>query len=344
MNMKMVEKFNKMAESLQPQINSAFADRPMNTAKRRSQASQANLKGHQLKRAQLAMLALAQAWESGEVPPELEKVTSKAEILRITKHVTDYHFDGYHQMSYETDKLAYPDDPAAIALRSLTAKVKDDSQGVDPEAHKQKLWLSRVIHSKSIPGFFPTPQPAVDFMLVKAGLVLADVKNGEVDPTSVKPIRKDTSTLFFEPSCGSGAIFRRVVELFPEWDSTGIELNHDLVNYCNKTGLGDVTQADFLETNPEKHPSYDVILMNPPFEGGLDVKHVLHALKFLAPEGTIAAIMGAGVIFNSRSPYTQFRSLVEELGGEFHPMPANSFKESGTSVSSVLVTIKRYYP
>lgn len=344
MNQKMSEKFRNMALSLQPSIDKAFADRPMNTAKRRSQASLSHLKGHQMKRAKRAMLALAEAWESGEVPTELEKVTTKAEVLRITEHTTDYHSDGYYQIHYETDDLAYPTDPAALALRSLTAKVKVDGQGADKEEQKQKLWLNQVLHSKSIPGFFPTPQPAVDFMLVKAGLVLADVKGGEVDPTTVKPIRKDTSTLFFEPSCGSGAIFRRVVELFPEWDSTGIELNHDLVNYCNKTGLGDVTQADFLETNPEKHPSYDVILMNPPFEGGLDVKHVLHALKFLAPEGTIAAIMGAGVMFNSRSPYTQFRSLVEELGGEFHPMPANSFKESGTSVSSVLVTIKRYYP
>src|SRR3546814_3629081 len=73
-----------------------------------------------------------------------------------------------------------------------------------------------------------------------------------------------------------------------------------------------VDQMDFMETgglNRLNSPvfSVDAVVMNPPFEKGQDVAHVLHAWRSLKTGGTLVAIMGAGVTFRQGKPYAPFR-------------------------------------
>jgi hypothetical protein len=49
--------------------------------------------------------------------------------------------------------------------------------------------------------------------------------------------------------------------------------------------------------------------------------------------------MGAGVVFRENKLAVEFRALVEDRGGSIEALPEGSFKESGTMVNTVVVTI-----
>jgi predicted RNA methylase len=163
--------------------------------------------------------------------------------------------------------------------------------------------------------YFPTPAP-----IVSRVLDLADLESGmEV----------------LEPSAGSGAIAGEaaargcVVDCF-ERDPGYAAVLTDL-------GIArTVRVADFLTVPPQ--PSFDRVVMNPPFTRGADMEHVTHALRFLKPDGMLAAVMSWAVTYDSRKT-AGFRALVEARGGTVEAVPAGAFAESGTDVSTVLVTI-----
>jgi len=94
------------------------------------------------------------------------------------------------------------------------------------------------------------------------------------------------------------------------------------------------TCADFMKVEAE--PGFDRIIMNPPFAKQQDAAHFLHAWGFLKPGGRIVAIMSAAVMFRQTPLYQHVRQMIEGCG-EIVPLPAGSFKESGTGVNAVLV-------
>lgn len=164
--------------------------------------------------------------------------------------------------------------------------------------------------------YFPTPLVLVDLMLEEVGPLVG--------------------RLVLEPSAGRGAI------AFAAADAGAIvkcvELESDnFVALCADTRIRSVRKEDFLLTPPV--PEYDYVLMNPPFAKQADIKHVLHAFKFLKPGGTLVSIMSAGVTFRSDARTTAFRDFVQRQDGWIEPLPENSFKESGTGVNTVMVRI-----
>ncbi len=80
--------------------------------------------------------------------------------------------------------------------------------------------------------------------------------------------------------------------------------------------------------------------MNPPFSNGADIAHVTHAIQFLAPGGRLVAILSAGVSFRTDKTHTAFRALLEAHNATTEPLPADTFKDSGTSVNTVLVHLR----
>ena len=101
----------------------------------------------------------------------------------------------------------------------------------------------------------------------------------------------------------------------------------------------DIHEADFLTLSPEALGLVDVALMNPPFSKHQDIAHVEHAMKFIRPNGFMAAIMAAGITVNNDRKTQNFRAMVQDHGGEWEMLPDNAFKESGTGVKTVMVTI-----
>lgn len=166
--------------------------------------------------------------------------------------------------------------------------------------------------------YFPTPISVVDRLVE-----LADLEKG---------------MLVLEPSAGRGAIAYGCESSCGGIQVDCIELMD--VNYqwlMEGRAIGTLQNADFLTVEPE--PKYDRVVMNPPFAKQADIKHVLHALKFLKPDGLLVAVMSAGVTFRENGLTKEFRELVNERGGSIEKLPDGAFKESGTMVNTVIVTI-----
>jgi hypothetical protein len=61
----------------------------------------------------------------------------------------------------------------------------------------------------------------------------------------------------------------------------------------------------------------------------------------LAPGGRLVSVMSPGFTFRQDGIAKGFRSFVEEVGGEVEELPPESFKESGTNIATVLVTLDK---
>lgn len=110
-----------------------------------------------------------------------------------------------------------------------------------------------------------------------------------------------------------------------------------------------VVEYDFLQRKWYDHVNdtgscYTHVIMNPPFAGQDDIRHVMHAMKFVQPGGTLVAIMSASVLFRDNMLTRGFRAMVEAIGGTITPLPEGSFKESGTAVNTVLVVMHDIQP
>ncbi|WP_431928736.1 DUF3560 domain-containing protein [Nonomuraea jabiensis] len=141
-----------------------------------------------------------------------------------------------------------------------------------------------------------------------------------------------------EPSAGNGALAKAAaaegcevhcVERYPKLSARLLDV----------PGIVGLTTGDFLEVQPDQYPMrFDRVVMNPPFSKGQDIQHVTHALRFLKPGGRLIAVMAAGVLHHTFKTAERFRTLVEERGGRFEPLPPDSFAPA-TSASAVVVVI-----
>jgi 16S rRNA G1207 methylase RsmC len=79
---------------------------------------------------------------------------------------------------------------------------------------------------------------------------------------------------------------------------------------------------------------FDAVVMNPPFENAADVRHIVHALRMVKPGGRLVAICA-----NGPRQQAVLRPLVEQHGGEWEELPADTFKAEGTGVRTALLTL-----
>lgn len=167
-------------------------------------------------------------------------------------------------------------------------------------------------------GFFPTQPDLVERVLALAGI--------------------EPGMRLMEPSAGDGAFAVRMAELAGGVEHVKVcELLPGNARKLFEAGFSDVTLGDFLEMEPQ--PIYDRIVMNPPFNGGVDVDHVLHASRFLKPDGRLVAITGPSWEVNSSRKAEAFREFIEGAEGEVEKVAAGAFKKVGTNVASRIVSI-----
>jgi hypothetical protein len=197
----------------------------------------------------------------------------------------------------------FPDDLDAAELVRLA---KETGEITDPKAA----------------GYFPTPIPLAQLVVERAG-----IKAG---------------ARVLEPSAGTGALAKQVLRLQP--DVGEIVCVEALAK--NAVVLGErgfkVHEADFLSLSVAELGTFSAIVANPPFSPGrLDIKHVWHMHQFLEPGGVLVAIMSSGVQFRDDKLATDFRAFVAANDGEVWSNPPGSFEESGTSVNTCMVRIRR---
>lgn len=91
-----------------------------------------------------------------------------------------------------------------------------------------------------------------------------------------------------------------------------------------------LVQRDFLTCQAAELGAFDAVVMNPPFHMRADVRHILHARRFLKPGGRLAALCLSGA--------HRERDL-RPLCLRWEVIPAGTFKTEGTQVETVLLTM-----
>lgn len=163
-----------------------------------------------------------------------------------------------------------------------------------------------------IPGFFPTP-PELAARMVE----LSRVQPGEC---------------VLEPSAGDGALVAAVLAAV-DTEVLAYEIDAGLYGILRSkfpSHKCHVECRDFLQVSEFKG-QYPAIIMNPPFENAADIKHIRHAMDFLAPGGRPVAICAGGP--------RQEREL-KPACDTWEPLPDGTLKSIGTMVNTVLLTIE----
>ena len=96
------------------------------------------------------------------------------------------------------------------------------------------------------------------------------------------------------------------------------------------------TFEDFAEHNMQK---FDRVVMNPPFSGQRDIKHVLMAFEMLKSEGVLVAIISENALYYETELSDYFRKFLNEHNGVVEIVPSRSFEESGTTIEVVIVKL-----
>lgn len=193
--------------------------------------------------------------------------------------------------------------------------------GTAPEVDKVKE-MERDLVGLKIDGFFPTPPDIIELMIEK---ITVGTREG---------LNQNDKVL--EPSAGLGSIATVLAELYP--NVSVIECNSRLREILEEKGL-DIVEWDFLQ-HTEK---YDKIVMNPPFEKGQDIEHVMHAYSLLESGGRLVAIMAGGATWSSdKKKFVEFREWLSDKG-DSEQLPEGSFKSAfrPTGVNTRIVTIDK---
>jgi len=138
-----------------------------------------------------------------------------------------------------------------------------------------------------------------------------------------------------EPSAGLGRLYQAVRAREPRCPITLVETAADCAGELYRVTADDTAcqllQRDFLECTVTQLGKFDSIIMNPPFRLGADIRHIRHALQFLAPGGRLVAICAAG---------PRQRAAFQDTADQWIDLPAGSFKEAFTNVAAAIVVFR----
>lgn len=306
-------KLRELADNLTDKIADKLADRQTNTPKRVAQAASARADGHRLERTQTALNALADHHDADTVPAVLAGIKNKKAVFDCMGSTYTPVNNGYHGYNVENGE---PRDNDAVTLALWALLTPKSAEQTNAEALAREI---EALQFTKIAGYVPTPPAVIETMLQHARLT-------------------EHSTVL-EPSAGSGAIVDAVRESTPTASIDVCEVNHTLAAILERKGCN-VVANDFTTLGNGK--KYDSVLMNPPFELLADAAHVRFAYNnCLAVGGRLVSIMSPAVFFHSNVNAMAWRGWFETNNGYKIDLPANSFKESGTNVNTVMVVIDK---
>lgn len=178
--------------------------------------------------------------------------------------------------------------------------------------------------------FYPSPKDVVERVVESA--------KAYKYPCSWK--KDDTGPLrILEPSAGTGNLAKPLTETGNLVDC--VEYQPELANELRRSGIYNAVHCfDFLAWQPDPDKLYDRIVMNPPFDRERDIDHVMHALKFLKPDGKLVAVMSAGTCFRETTKAKAFRKVVDSMKGRFTDLPERSFASLGTNINTVILEVQ----
>jgi len=295
-------KLRDLEEKMTSKIESLRGNRLENTPKRQCQAMSARCEAANLERVQRALLALAKGWDTGSVPAELRKLTTRAAIEPLVTRIIEH--PSYYVVC-ESDKWRSME-PIAVQLRAFVAEMEGADGAARDAANASAARIRRLeeeIRFTPIDGFFPTPPELIARMIE-----LAEIAPG---------------MRVFEPSAGKGDIVEAVMKTGA--GCCGLELVSKLAELCNAKGLS-VVCRDFMQEKPS--PCMDRVLMNPPFEKGQDMAHVQRAFEWLKPGGKLVAIVSASFTFRSTEQARAFNRWLFSVKAETIKNDPDAFRNA----------------
>lgn len=167
--------------------------------------------------------------------------------------------------------------------------------------------------------FFQTPAEVADWLVMLAGGI------NEADTV-------------LEPSAGRGALIKAIHRACPSVTVECYELMPENREFLYSLDNVIILDEDFTK---DSVGSYTKIIANPPFSGNQDIEHVRIMYKLLEKGGTLAAITSSHWKIASEKKCVDFRNWLEEVHGEVFEIGAGEFKESGTSISTMAVVIRK---
>lgn len=214
------------------------------------------------------------------------------------------------------DAVEAPELPAAKLSELAPRRTPRAPTIAETEAEKLRGALKAGVQAVSAPSLFPTPPPLAARMVAEAAL--------------------EPGMTVLEPSAGTGNLLRALREAFRpglggSFVRTAVEINYDLCERLRGAEPGaTVRQADFLAC--DDLGTFDRIVMNPPFDRGADMKHILHAMHLLAPGGRLVALCAAGP-----RQWEKFCDMIGPRGGSWERLPDGTFAEAGANVAVALI-------
>lgn len=152
-----------------------------------------------------------------------------------------------------------------------------------------------------------------------------------------------------EPSAGRGRIVDALIDVRASTGGgivTACEIQErfhgDLIALGRKgVEVSILHPFDFLKVPPL--PVFDRIVANPPFARGQDMDHVRHMGSLLKVAGRLVSVMSPAFRFYESRRAREFRLWLdgEEIAWSWRALPADTFVESGTSVSAGVLTVDR---
>lgn len=145
-----------------------------------------------------------------------------------------------------------------------------------------------------------------------------------------------------EPSAGGGMLAKLARDAGAHVECVEVQdgLAHELAKAGFSTRCG-----DFLKMTPAQLGTFDVILMNPPFDRGRDCDHVRHAFTFLKPGGVLVAVMSARAEFAEDARHKALHDLIRRTDDRWNwlwrDLPEGSFAHAGTNVNTVTLRLAK---
>jgi len=244
-----------------------------------------------MQRIQRVLYALADQWDSATIDAPWANITSKSDLEKIDVRMCYPNHDGYVYSSevgtWESWGVTRDTfDTFMAEYNAMAAGV----QSVVSDTQRQIAELERSIQFSRIDGFWSTPMQLAHRMAEMAHLA--------------------PGMRVLEPSAGKGNIADAIRALCPDAVIDVAERNYTLSEILKLKGYKVISNDCLsIESSSDR---YDRCLLNPPFESGQDMAHVLHCYSLLTPGGRLVAIVGAGAIHNSTNKHKAFQAWLDD--------------------------------
>lgn len=170
------------------------------------------------------------------------------------------------------------------------------------------------LHSENGKTYFQTPWYQAHFM-VKLAQIQDDMR-------------------VLEPSAGEGRIANIIREQHPFSEIVVLDSSRKSCKVLRELGYETVIEGDFLDYSPKE--KFDRVIMNPPFESGLDAKHIRHAYSLLRDSGRLIAIVSQKTLDG-----IVFREWVDNNKGMWISNPPFTFYANGVDIATVTVVMNK---